>query len=279
MTWPSARVAVDEMEAPAPGSWLDLIDAPGLAAGIGPELSRLVGTRISGRLAGGGAPLAGGSAAGPFVAVGQLRVSGGAGPQLLDLMLGAAGAEALIEHLFGSRPAAGATGAGFAPALASLPPGSGSWATLCRFLTSAASRAMAAIGHAVAGAPLLPQRAIAAEVAPGATLIDLELDIDGAVTRLLLVDPSTPALPPPPVQATAPDLPAWRERARARAFALDLPVTLRLADQRMPVAEVAALRAGDIIPLTPPQMLSVLVGGKRFADVPATRFSPEGQDR
>jgi hypothetical protein len=263
MTWPVAHVAPQlQADAPAP-TLLEGLDAAGFAAGLGPELSRLFGVRIGARLA------LGEDRTTVFLAAGQIRLAGSGGVVPLDVLLDVAGAAVLVERLFGSVPGPGAD---LPDRLSALPPGSGSWMSPCRFVATAIGRAMAAVGHPVAGAPLLPARAVQAAVPPGTEAsmqLALLLDIDGWAAVLRLVDPSLPPAPVPPEPAPAPDLDLWRRRARANALALDLPVTLRLADARTPLAEVAALKAGDVIPLVPPRMLTVLVAGKRFQEIPA----------
>ncbi|MGL6044529.1 MAG: FliM/FliN family flagellar motor C-terminal domain-containing protein, partial [Sandaracinobacteroides sp.] len=99
--------------------------------------------------------------------------------------------------------------------------------------------------------------------------------VDGIVCRLRLT-PELPPAPPPPPRA-APDMALWRQQARARAFELELPVSLRIADTRMPVTRVAELVEGDIIPLDRPDKLDVMAAGRRIARLPASsfQFAPE----
>lgn len=267
--WP--RASLPEADAPTPPSdtLLERLDSMGFQAALGPDLSRLFGTRISARPA----DQASVSAMPPMLAVGHIRLASSAGPVPLGLAIEAAAAGNLVQRLFGSSPA----DASRAPesAFAALPPGSSSWISLCRFLAAAVGQAMAAAGNAPAGAPALPPRAAPPESPHGATSLAVGLDIDGTHALLLLTDLSTPKAPPAPAPPPVPDAQLWRRRAHARTLMLELPVALRLADTRLALADVAALRAGDILPLARPRALGILVDGAHLADIPAHRLLPE----
>lgn len=272
--WPTAALPVADAPAPQPPTLLEALDCSGFLAALGPELSRLFGLRISARLAS-MAQLPGqpaNTSPVPMLAAGRIRLVTATGPALLDIAIEAAAAASLVERLFGSSPAA--PGSGSADPLAALPPGSGSWMSLARFLTTAVSRAMAAAGHPSAGPPALPPRAATPDTPQGTTSLPLGLDIDGMAGTLILTDPSAPAplavAEPPPHDARL-----WRRRTHARTMQLDLPVALRLADTRLLLSDIAALRPGDVIPLARPRALSVLVGGQRLTDIPAHRLLPE----
>ncbi|MBS3961229.1 MAG: FliM/FliN family flagellar motor switch protein [Sandarakinorhabdus sp.] len=281
--WPTAALAVPKAPVPSPPTLpptlLETLDSAGLVAALGPELTRLFSTRIS-AIAGTPPP-----AKQPvkMFAAGRIRLSTTSGPAPIDISIEGIAANILIERLFGSRPseAGGRTGGG-ADRLIHLPPGSGSWISLCRFLTTAVTRAMATAGHGAAGPAALAPRAADPASPQGAICLPLGLDIDGAQGRLTLSDPSAPAQPqtpehtpePPPL----PDAQLWRRRARARTLQLELPVALRLADTRLLLSEVAALRPGDVIPLARPRALGVLVGGQRLADIPANRLLHTGPE-
>jgi hypothetical protein len=257
MIWPSAALPADAASEP-PLPRLEALDAAAFAAGLGPDLSRLFGTRITAR------PERSARPAAQLLAAATLRAAGDGVPSL-DLRLDAAGAATLLERLFGS---AGTVPADRAEAqLAALPPGSASWLTACRFLAAAAARALSAAGLAVGGPAQVQPRAAAAAIA-GSSSLCFALDIGGAAASLCLVDLQQPAAEVPPAEPP-PDPDFWRRRARARALAVDLPVTLRLADTRMALTEVAALKAGDVIPLEQPRAMTVLVAGRKLAEIPA----------
>jgi hypothetical protein len=252
--WPSAQPA--EATAPPPAT---LNDAVGFAAALGPELTRLFGARAAARPADGPAN---GDAACPTHMVARFRLPSQEHTATLALLLAPEDIARLLDVLFGAAPAAAGG------ALPTLPPGSASWATLTRFLSDAAARALGATGQRVEGPAQLPARA-APLAGAGAPQLLLRLDIDGISTTLgFLLEGRKPPAPPPTTQE--PEL--WRRRAHARALDLALPVSLRLAETRMPVGEVATLRAGDILPLERPQSVEVLAGGRSLARLPAAQL-------
>jgi hypothetical protein len=145
---------------------------------------------------------------------------------------------------------------------------------LCRTLSSALVAALAAGGCAPGGSPALPARAMPLPAGRGAgPRIGLQIDLDGTACALVLVAETEPrAAPARPL----PDAMAFRAAARARAFELELPVALRIAEQRISLADAGALSVGDIIPIDPLPMPEVLAGGRRIARLPASAFSPPG---
>lgn len=254
LLWPSAQPAEAAVSSAA-----TLKDAAGFAAALGPELTRLFGVRAAARPADGPAN---GDAACPTHMVARFRLPSQEHTATLALLLTPEDIALLLDVLFGAAPAAAGG------ALPTLPPGSASWATLTRFLSDAVARALAATGQRLEGAVQLPPRAAALADA-GAPQLLFRLEIDGAAATLgLLLEGRKPPAPPPP----APEPELWRHRARARTLDLALPVSLRLAETRMPVGEVAALRAGDILPLERPQSVEVLAGGRSLARLPAAQL-------
>lgn len=256
--WPSAP---DETSAAAPEAPAPLDDLAALAAGLGPELTRLFGLRTSARAAAEAGPgTADDGARRPQLLVARLRPAAGGTALPLELLASAVDIGLLLELLFGGRPTEG----GAAPAL---PPHSASWATLSRFLGQAVVRALAVTGGA---APFTV-------VAPATPAVDagppppwrFSLDLEGARAVLGLRAPR-PRPPAPP----APDPAQWRQRALERTLDLALPVALKLAELRLPLAEVSALRPGAILPLERPETVRLLVGGQPFAEIAAEHFHP-----
>lgn len=259
--WPNAGLPVAE-PAPAPA---DLLDCPAFAAAYGPELARLMGARITGRLA----PLA---SAAPLLHVGSVALAAPAGLAGIALASPADSLAALLERLFGAR----APGGPAAPAgVEALPPGSASWAVLCHTLSHALVRALATAGAKVAAPARHPDRpkALATDAS-----FQLDLDIEGlACVLAVTLEPARPA--PQPAAAPEPDPGSWRQRTHARSLDLDLPVALRIAERRIGLAELAGLGAGDILPLERPDQVDVLAGGRRIARLPAASLlPPEGSD-
>ena len=68
---------------------------------------------------------------------------------------------------------------------------------------------------------------------------------------------------------------AWRRRARDMAMEIDLPVAIRIAETRLPLARVATLKPGDVLPRSAPRSFGVMVSGRRFAELPAPPFRPD----
>lgn len=256
--WPQvAPLAEAPPRQPAAG-----LDLAGLAAAFGPDLARRMGLRVTAAALADPEPFEEGA-----VALARIPLAADA-DGLAALAIGCTPAVAalLLERLFGA-PAANAGSAPGAELLA-LPPGSASWAALCRTLASALVTALAATGRAAAASPALPARAL--PLAPGPRS-GFRLDLDGTTcTLLLLVEAEQPAEP----ARQAPDAMAFRAAARARAFEMELPVALRIAERRIPLAEAGALSVGDIIPIDPLQMPEVLAGGRRIARLPASAFRP-----
>jgi hypothetical protein len=261
IVWPQiAPPAEAEPKTPPHG-----LDLAGLAAAFGPELARRIGIRVT------AVPDVASPGEGATVLLGRIPLGGGKGPegpQALHVGAPPDCAAMLLERLFGARAsdAAQARGAD----LFTLPPGSASWVALCRTVSAAVVAALAAGGRATAGSPAFPPRAIA--LAPG-PLLGLSVDADGLACRILLL-PETAIPAPPPV---AHDRQQFRQAARARAFDLELPVALRIAESRISLQQASDLSIGDILPIDPVQTLDVLAGGRRIARLPASAFAPPAQ--
>lgn len=258
IVWPQiAPPAEAEPKPPAHG-----LDLAGLAAAFGPELARRIGIRVT------AVPDAGLRQELAAVQLGRIPVAPGKGTDgVLALQVAAPPdcAAMLLERLFGARAsdAASARGAD----LFTLPPGSASWVALCRTVSAALVAALAAGGRTAAGSPAYPPRAIPVQPGP---LLGLSVDADGIACRILLL-PETAVPAPAPI---AHDRLQFREAARARAFELELPVALRIAERRISLQQASALSVGDILPIDPVQTLDVLAGGRRIARLPASAFAP-----
>ncbi|MGQ5700677.1 FliM/FliN family flagellar motor C-terminal domain-containing protein [Sandaracinobacteroides sp. A072] len=279
LSWPQAMPAGDTPEgaASAPPIAAGGPDLPGFAATLGPELGRLFGCRITARRLSGPED----SGTGPALPRGCMSLASLDpldGAPRLHLATDGPGASLFLEQLFGARKpglvAAGkdadaepaGTPSALPPILAALPPGSASWMSLCGLAAEAAGRALAAHGQP-AGAVRIAARAAAPD-ARLSIVACLALDLDGQAARLWLLRD-----PPPVTPAPAHDVAAWRSRAVARALEIDLPVALRLAETRVPVSELAALRPGDILPLARPKQLGVMVAGRCIAGIPADELA------
>ncbi len=255
---PAAAVSPD----PADGLAEAGLDGGGLSAAFGPELARRIGIRVTATLAGADAPVPESP-----VLLGSIPLAAEkAGPALLHLGCAADTGAMLLERLFGSRASDAAT-AGAAGLLA-LPPGSASWAALCRTVATALSVALGTAGRTVAGSPKLPARAVPLPAGPSRLLA---LDVDGTPCRLMLVCEAAKAAGPEPA---APDTAGFRRAARARLLDLELPVALRIAERRISLEQAGRLAVGDIIPIEPLETLDVLAAGRRIARLPASRFTP-----
>jgi hypothetical protein len=262
IVWPQVAPPA-EAASPNPADGLDM---GGLSAAFGPELSRRIGIRVTAAVAAADAP----APEAPLL-LGSIPLSAEkAGLALVHLGCAPDAGAMLLERLFGARGADAAT-AGAADLLA-LPPGSASWAALCRTVATALSAALGAAGQAVSGSPQLSTRATPLPAGPSRLLA---LDVDGTACRLLLVpEAARPARPEPP----APDTAAFRRAARARVLDLELPVALRIAERRISLEQAGRLMVGDILPIEPLETLDVMAAGRRIARLPASRFVPPARE-
>jgi flagellar motor switch/type III secretory pathway protein FliN len=255
--------AAPVVEKPAPPLGFNIA---AFGASLGPELSRAFGARIASRLVN--------EEPQPdsrMLVASRMAVRGGA----LLFELDCSGASALADRMLGGRAA------GAHPPVEALPPASGSWLAFARLLAQVCGQSAASAG-CPSTAPLgIPSRPapwdLDQEDAFEAAAAVLQLDIEGVAGRLvvhLLLPGDERPRTAGTGRATARDIDAWRQRAHALALALDLPVSLRLAETRIPMARIAALRPGDIIPIEPPRMVSVMVGGRCFAQMPVDGINP-----
>jgi hypothetical protein len=262
IVWPRiAPPAEAEPEAPLHG-----FDVPGLAAAFGPDLARRMGLRIT------AVPETVAQAAADTVLLARIPLAPGkapGGPQALHVGAPPDCAAMLMERLFGARAADAAAARG--ADLLALPPGSASWMALCRTVSAALVVALGAAGRAAGGTPVLPARAVPLPAGP---LLGLSVDADGIAGRILLAPEAAKAAPPPP----APDPALFRQAARARAFEMELPVALRIAERRISLDQASRLSVGDTLPIDPVQSMDLLAGGQRIARLPASAFTPPPAD-
>lgn len=279
-----------QVERPLPPPEPEAIPAPppplgfgaaAFGASFGPELSRIAGVRVTARLV--ETPSFDTIAMDSTrLVIGRLPMTGGS---LLFTMDRAAGS-ALLDRMFGGRPAAQ-----YSP-LDSLPPASGSWLAFARLVASVCQHAAQAGNCRGIGQILVPPRPMPpddttsqngwpasgqgggqgsfADPDAGPDSFSYRLDVDG-VGGLLVVQPLLAAAHASPnrgQEVSAEDQAQWRQRARALTLGLDLPVTMRLAESRMSVARVAAFRPGDVIPIDPPRLVSLMVGGRCLGRLP-----------
>lgn len=243
---------------PPPVPQRPFVDAVGFASGFAPDAATRLGFRIALR---------------PVPAEPRARLV-----RLAACDLGGATAvlaadpplvEALVARLFGapgsSRPLPPAAPAG-------LPAASSGWQCLGRLLGQAF-----AAGLAAADCPAGPARA--------AARVEL-LDPVPADACWFAADPGTgpgwlvlARIAPRAGEAAAgtdraeePGRRApspWQERAAALIRCIDLPVGVRIAELRMPLAEVAMLGVGALIPIERPAQLLLSVDGTAWQALPA----------
>lgn len=257
IVWPQVAPPA-EASPPDPATDLDMA---GIAAAFGPDLARRMGLRVT------ASPVAGELVDDGAVGLGRIPLAPG-GSALEAVHIGCApqvGA-LLLERLFGAPAATAAVATG--ADLLGLPPGSASWTALCRTVASAAVTALVAAGRGVNGSALLPPRAVPLPEGPR---LGLALDVDGTACRLVLALVAARVVE---ARQPAPDAELFRKAAWARAFDIELPVALRIAERRVSLAQAGALSVGDIIPIEPLDMPEVLAGGRRIARLPASAFSP-----
>jgi hypothetical protein len=166
-------------------------------------------------------------------------------------------ADGLITLLFG--------GTGSGGDLPPLAPASASWATLCTLIAGAVASAIVALE----GPPLRVATGNRPATIPPAPAAWIAWTIDalaGPAHSLHLGHIEAQSEPAPAPGET----PArWARRVAARAQQVELPVRLRLAEWRLSVARIAALRPGDVLPIQRPRDLAVIVDGTPIATIPA----------
>lgn len=282
--WPRLeQPAVPEVEPEA----LPMVPPPPLGFGaaafgatFGPELSRMAGVKVAARLVEAPDDEAAAADLASLLVIGRLPLQG----DNLLFSIDRAGGAILLERMFGGR-----SGPVSKPVEA-LPPASGSWMSFARQVATACQQAARAANCAGTGTILVPVRPTAPgpdDLALGAdpeiTPFVYRLDVDG-VAGLLLVHPLLSdasraarrgVLKDP--ETLAREQEEWRRRALSLTLGLDLPVTMRLADVRMPMSRVARLAPGDVIAIEPPRLVSLMASGRCFAQLPLADLGGAGK--
>lgn len=259
LCWPAVESGEDGGNAaPAAGT----SERDSLAASLGPELTRLFGVRTTVRVAGRETEKAGIAAPAITVAVLHLETGDSQAPATLELLAAEADLAQLMELLFGGEGDA-------SPHLPLLPPNSASWMALSGFLALATSRALHATGQPCSAPATIPPRPLVAGKAAARQW--LAADFEGIAVCIGLRQPLQQA---PATESPGHDPQLWRHRARARALDVALPVSLRIAELKLPMGEVARLGRGAVLPLERPESVEVLAAGQPFARIPASRFIP-----
>lgn len=268
--WPRAEPAAPEAAAAPPAADrgpLAGLEPAALAAALAPELTRLFALEVL--------PADRPAAPARAVLVARLPVAAEAGQpaRWITLAIDPATAGAALSRLYGA-PGSVADGE------AALPPGvagTAAWLSFARLLAMALARALQLLEVAPAGAPTVIGRPVVGEPDPAA--LCLALDLGGTPLLLLLgadAAADRPAAKPAAAAAAADPGAGFAARARARLLDVTLPVTLRLAGWRLPVARVAGLKAGDVLPIEAPRHLDLMVGNRRIARLPADDFVGRG---
>lgn len=256
-TWPAADMEAVDLQV---ASTVHLPDLSAFASAVVPELSRLFGLHVSARAQPGSLPEGDG-----LLLLARLPLAEAAAADktqsgrtadrvMIDVLVTETGVSALVDLLFGGAPTSQ-----MSTALTRLPPSNASWLAVAQFLGRACAVAFESSGLPCRLPVDVPPRA-APDRGSAAHLL-LELDFEGAGVELAF---RLPEMAQPVMQSdTAPS--DWMEQLRARTMEVGIRVSLRIAEQRLPVREVARLQPGDVLPLEQPEMIDVLVGGARFA--------------
>ncbi len=264
--WPKAPEPRTTVPQAGPFAGLDL---HGVAATLGPELSRLAGIRISAEVAQATTPQDQ-----PRIRLCRIRLLMAGAVRFADIDMPAEAVAMLMERMFGASAVQAEESS--LQLLLMLPPGSACWSALCRHVAKALGKAFELNGVASGGGPILPQRPAASHVSAGAD-IGFALDMDGRAAWLGLMLEQVDEPVEAPVARLNPT--AWRQLAQMRTLDIELPVALRLSEMRHPLATIGQLRAGDILPIERPDRLELLVDGRRFAALPASDFlAPQTTD-
>lgn len=259
MSWSPPQV--QEEMAQEPPRPLDNLDKEMMAARLGPELSRLLGTRVSVRTT----KSEDNTLDTPLVTLTSIVADLGS---TVNIALGDEIVGVIIERMFGARmvpePAAAAKAA------RSLAPGTATWMTASRLLATLLITAMGEGGIIVRRRPVFPLRVASAPSPVGAQTVTFKIEFDQLTSWLRVA--AWPAPEEEEEKDTEAELQRWRKRAEQGTQLVPLEVALRLPERRMPLAKALALRPGDILPLERPRILTLIVDGQPMASLPADRF-------
>jgi flagellar motor switch/type III secretory pathway protein FliN len=278
LLWPQARAGSLPVPAggraglgQAQGASPAIFDAARFAAGFAPDAATRLGFRLSLRAA----------INPPETGARLVRITGcdiEDGKAWLELEAGLA--DALLSRLFGAPPVrkAATPGPGTpAASAASLPSAaSSSWQSLAQLLGHGLRAGLAAAG--IAPGPMRPVDQPEVQSAPSARSVWLTADAGGgpgwlAISAELAPGRTTPGATPrgenaaPAARGQAPT--AWQQRAAALARAIEVPAGVRIAECRLPLAEVAALEVGALVPIEKPARLLLSVDGQAWKTLPA----------
>ncbi|WP_448581896.1 hypothetical protein [Thermaurantiacus sp.] len=252
----------------------DLVDAPAFIATVGPDLTRLIGARVSLCATDWPEPVP------DLVEVARLALAGCG----LRILLDEDALEAMIEAMFGG---ALSTSPRRAKSLR-LAPSSGTWVAAARLIGQAIGAGLAASGQTRVGEAQPGARILASPADCAVPHLWFDLLVAGRQGMLALAsvpaDTATAAVPepvasPPPGKVQAgqriPD--DWRARAVRLVRAVDVAVGVRIAELSLPLAEVVALRCGSILPIEPPATLGLTVEGVAWQPPTAGGGAGEGR--
>jgi flagellar motor switch/type III secretory pathway protein FliN len=268
---PAARLgdAIKRPQAPVDLPWFD---GAAFLGQFAPELSRLIGVRVSLRPA----PAPDGSAPVRLVRLFEART--GAGGVALDL--DRTTVCLLLEKMFGGAVEAGPP---TRDVLSLLSPAAASW----RSLSSCVSQAFrAGLGAALGGAPPSPEpvaRIAETPVEGPHVRLWYALSVEGVAGWLALACRDPAAVPDaasaPGTGAGTADTPAaWADRAARMVGTIDLPVGVRLCELRLPLATILSLGPGSILPIERPRELVLIVDGKPWRHFDAAALAAPEQE-
>ncbi len=259
-----------------------LVDVPAFIGTVGPDLTRLIGARVSLRAMGWPEPLP------DLIEVARLLLA----DRALRILLDEDALDAMIEAMFGGSPSSSPHRA----TILRLPPTSGTWVAAGRLIGRAIGAGLGASGWPPAREAEPAGRILAVPADPSVAHLWFDLLVAGrpGVLALATAPEPAPAAPPPssaqpvpgatasvpPVSRSERPVPAdWRDRAIRLARAVDVAVGVRIAELRLPLAEVIGLRAGSILPIEPPETLGLTVEGVAWHPPGSTpgRRSDDGQ--
>ncbi|WP_194744617.1 FliM/FliN family flagellar motor switch protein [Thermaurantiacus tibetensis] len=244
------------------------VDLPAFIGSVAPDLTRLIGARVSLRARGWPEECP------DLVEIVRLPLAG----QSMRILLDQDALEAMVEAMFGGTPSMSPHRA----TILRLPPSSGTWVAAGRLISQAMAAGLAASGTRPTGAAVPPPRILAEPADRSVPHLWFDLLVAGRPGSLALSPVPAPntaapsagvdgqaAEPPAAARADAaarqpatPDSAEWRARAMRLARSVEMAVGVRVAELRLPLAEVLALKPGSILPIAPPASLGLTVEGE-----------------